>query len=152
MPQGITTHWKVEQLAVLKDNGFVESVKYSVTCNEWITIQPDPAIYGGHVANPDKSLDANHTLHSNPYTAPVAVGSTDEIYKSQTHTGKVEFTYATPEIAYEDLTETTVIGWVKTGLGTTEISRIESSLRPDITQYGVDPVRVAKSGSDLPWG
>ena len=152
MPQGITTHWKVDKLAVLKDNGFVESVQYSVTCNEWITIEPDPAIYGGHTGINTSELDANHTAHSNHYTAPAAVTSKDEIYKSQTYTGKVEFTYATPEIAYDDLTESTVIGWVKTGLGTTEISRIESSLRPDITQYVVDPVRVAKSGSDLPWG
>ena len=151
MPTGITTDWKVEKLAVLKDNGFVEAVQYNVTCNEWITIEPDPATYGGHTLNSDKTLDANHTSHSNPYTAPVAVSSKDEIFKSQTHTGSIEFAYHTPEIAYDDLTESKVLEWVKTGLGTTECERIESSLRPDITQYVTDPVRLAKQGDALPW-
>ena len=102
-----------------------------------------------------RSLKSNGLVDSVSYsvvcTAQVGIGSNKTLSR-KAYTHSMDLEGDSPTIALADLTENDVLGWVKTGLGTTEISRIESSLRPDITQYGVDPVRVAKSGSDLPWG
>ena len=56
-----------------------------------------------------------------------------------------------PTIALADLTENDVLGWVRTGLGTTEITRIEESILPPKTQYDFDANREIRVGASLPW-
>ena len=56
-----------------------------------------------------------------------------------------------PTIALADLTESNVIGWVKTRLGTTEVERIENSVAPPKTQYDFDDLREIREGVSLPW-
>jgi len=36
-------------------------------------------------------------------------------------------------VAYDKLTEATVLGWVKTALGSTEVTKIEAKIEADIT-------------------
>ena len=56
-----------------------------------------------------------------------------------------------PTIALADLTEENVIGWVKTGLGSTEVTRIENSVAPPKTKYDFDENREIRESSSLPW-
>ena len=56
-----------------------------------------------------------------------------------------------PTIALADLTESNVIEWVKTGLGSTEVQRIENSILPPKTLYDYDDNREIREGNSLPW-
>ena len=47
-------------------------------------------------------------------------------------TGEVELEKPETLIPYKDLTESTVLGWVKTKLGTDEVTAIEKSLEDEI--------------------
>jgi len=47
-------------------------------------------------------------------------------------TGEVELEKPATLIPYKDLTESTVLGWVKTKLGTDEVTAIEKSLEDEI--------------------
>ena len=47
-------------------------------------------------------------------------------------TGEVELEKTETLIPYKDLTESTVLGWVKTKLGTDEVTAIEKSLEDEI--------------------
>ena len=47
-------------------------------------------------------------------------------------TGEVELEKPETLIPYKDLTESTVLGWVKTKLGTDEVARIEKWLEDEI--------------------
>ena len=47
-------------------------------------------------------------------------------------TGEVELEKPKTLIPYKDLTESTVLGWVKTKLGTDEVTAIEKSLEDEI--------------------
>ncbi len=47
-------------------------------------------------------------------------------------TGEVELEKPETLIPYKDLTESTVLGWVKTKLGTDEVAAIEKSLEDEI--------------------
>tara|TARA_R100001079_G_scaffold86527_1_gene49415 strand:- start:38 stop:343 length:306 start_codon:yes stop_codon:yes gene_type:complete len=47
-------------------------------------------------------------------------------------TGEVELAKPETLIPYKDLTESTVLGWVKTKLGTDEVARIEKWLEDEI--------------------
>ena len=47
-------------------------------------------------------------------------------------TGQVELEKPETLIPYKDLTESTVLGWVKTKLGTDEVTAIEKSLEDEI--------------------
>ena len=47
-------------------------------------------------------------------------------------TGEVELEKPKTLIPYKDLTESTVLGWVKTKLGTNEVAAIEKSLEDQI--------------------
>ena len=47
-------------------------------------------------------------------------------------TGEVELEKPKTLIPYKDLTESTVLGWVKTKLGTDEVAAIEKSLEDEI--------------------
>jgi len=47
-------------------------------------------------------------------------------------TGEVELTKPDTLVPYKDLTESTVLGWVKTKLGADEVTAIEKSLEDEI--------------------
>mgnify|MGYP001160139690 FL=1 len=157
MPVGITTDWTVDRLGCFSVNGFVDHVYYRVDCKEWVQIEENKTGSGDPVGigttNVNKTLDANHTHHAGtPRTSPTGVGQTQYVHSQKTLTGKHQFDWHTDTIVpYEDLTESQIIGWVKTGLGTTNIERLESSIRPEITQYGFDATRVVRVGDALPW-
>ena len=61
-------------------------------------------------------------------------------------TGEVELEKPKTLIPYKELTENTVIGWVKTKLGTDEVARIEKWLEDEITLLNT-PV----TGTGKPW-
>ena len=48
-------------------------------------------------------------------------------------TGSVDLEKPETLIPYKDLTESTVLGWVKTKLGTDEVARVEKWLEDEIT-------------------
>ncbi len=48
-------------------------------------------------------------------------------------TGEVSLEKPETLIPYKDLTESTVLGWVKTKLGTDEVASIETSLKDEVT-------------------
>ena len=61
-------------------------------------------------------------------------------------TGEVELEKPETLIPYKDLTESTVLGWVKTKLGTDEVAAIEKSLEDEIALLNT-PV----TASGKPW-
>ena len=61
-------------------------------------------------------------------------------------TGEVELEKPETLIPYKDLTESTVLGWVKTKLGTDEVAAIEQSLEDEIALLNT-PV----TASGKPW-
>ena len=157
MAVGVTTDWKVDRLGCFSVNGFVDHVYYRVDCKEWIQIEENKTATGSTVGigttNVDKVVPSGHTHYpNNPRVAPTGVGQTEYVHSQKSYTGKVDFAWHTDTIIpYDDLTESQIIGWVKTGLGTTECESIESSLRPEIQQYLHDAVRVVRVGDALPW-
>tara|TARA_B100000214_G_scaffold298399_1_gene228363 strand:- start:842 stop:1264 length:423 start_codon:yes stop_codon:yes gene_type:complete len=137
----ISTSWSVQNLGVLTANGFVDEVKYLVRVNETEEVE-------------GQYFDASKIGVGNSSMTPIAgIGTTTytHIKNSKAYTNVIKFAITTPEIAYADLTENTVIGWVKAGLGSTEVSRIEDSLAPDKTEYNVSDTKVIRLGDKLPW-
>ena len=61
-------------------------------------------------------------------------------------TGEVELEKPETLIPYKDLTESTVLGWVKTKLGTDEVARIEKWLEDEIALINTPVTEVGK-----PW-
>ena len=61
-------------------------------------------------------------------------------------TGSVELEKPETLIPYKDLTESTVLGWVKTKLGTDEVAAIEKSLEDEIALINTPVTEVGK-----PW-
>ena len=61
-------------------------------------------------------------------------------------TGEVELERPKTLIPYKDLTESTVLGWVKTKLGTDEVTRVEKWLEDEIALINA-PV----TGTGKPW-
>ena len=59
------------------------------------------------------------------------VKGTDGTYETRA-TGEVDLEKPKTLIPYKDLTESTVLGWVKTKLGTDEVAAIEKSLEDQI--------------------
>tara|TARA_B100000530_G_C15631003_1_gene358260 strand:- start:25 stop:390 length:366 start_codon:yes stop_codon:yes gene_type:complete len=80
----------------------------------------------------------------------VGVGS-EALVKQNRYCHTMDLEGSSPTIALADLTESNVIGWVKTGLGSTEIQRIEESILPPKTQYDYDSLREIREGNSLPW-
>ena len=73
------------------------------------------------------------------------VGIEDSEEKSRA-TGYVDLEKPETLIPYKDLTESTVLGWVKTKLGTDEVAAIEKSLEDEIALLNT-PV----TASGKPW-
>ena len=61
-------------------------------------------------------------------------------------TGEVELERPETLIPYKDLTQDTVIGWVKTKLGTEEVARVEKWLEDEITLINTPVMATGK-----PW-
>ena len=69
-------------------------------------------------------------------------GSTEKVRA----TGEVTLIKPSTLIPYKDLTESTVLGWVKTKLGTDEVAAIEKALEDEIALINT-PV----TGKGKPW-
>ena len=74
------------------------------------------------------------------------VKGTDGTYQTRV-TGEVELEKPETLIPYKDLTQDTVIGWVKAKLGTESITQIEKAIDDNITLQKT-PVH----GVGTPWG
>ena len=76
-------------------------------------------------------------------------GSTVDIpYSSSTYgTQPLLYVESAPFTAYDDLTKATVIGWLKTALGATQVAAIQTSLDTQIANLENPPI-VTPS---LPW-
>ena len=61
-------------------------------------------------------------------------------------TGEVELERPETLIPYKDLTEETVLGWVKTKLGTDEVARIEKLIEDEIAR-----IKTPVTGTGTPW-
>ena len=61
-------------------------------------------------------------------------------------TGEVELERPKTLIPYKDLTESTVLGWVKTKLGTDEVTRVEKWLEDEIALINTPVTETGK-----PW-
>ena len=101
-----------------------------------------------------RSLKSNGLVDSVSYsvvcTAQVGIGSTVSMSrKSYSHSMDLEGD--SPYLSSTYYTENDVLGWVRTGLGTTEITRIEESILPPKTQYDFDANREVRVGASLPW-
>ena len=138
---GITTTWSVSGLRSLKSNGLVDSVSYVVYCREQVGVGL-------------RSLKSNGLVDSVLYQVvcreQVGIGLSATI-KTNRYSGHYELEGDSPTIALADLTEENVIGWVKTGLGSTEVTRIENSVAPPKTKYDFDDTREIRESSSLPW-
>tara|TARA_B100000902_G_C26603981_1_gene571861 strand:- start:37 stop:402 length:366 start_codon:yes stop_codon:yes gene_type:complete len=101
-----------------------------------------------------RSLKANGLVDSVNYAVrcreQVGVGSSAKIHNN-VYTDTMNLEGDSPTIALADLTEENVISWVKTGLGTTEITRIQDSILPPKTLYDYDSLREIREGASLPW-
>ena len=101
-----------------------------------------------------RSLKSNGLVDSVSYsvvcTAQVGIGSNKTLSR-KAYTHSMDLEGDSPTIALADLTENDVLGWVRTGLGSTEIQRIEESILPPKTQYDFDANREIRVGASLPW-
>ena len=73
------------------------------------------------------------------------VNGTDGTYQTRV-TGEVNLEKPETLIPYKDLTESTVLGWVKAKLGTDEVARVEKWLEDEIALINT-PV----TGTGKPW-
>ena len=73
------------------------------------------------------------------------VGIEDSEEKARA-TGAVDLEKPETLIPYKDLTESTVLGWVKAKLGTEEVSRIEKLIEDEIAR-----IKTPVSGTGTPW-
>lgn len=80
----------------------------------------------------------------------VVYGCTVQLENSIDRTiGELELT-GTSTIQYADLTEETILGWVKTSLGAETVTSIETTLQNNVTaQQAAKDAETEKSG--LPW-
>ena len=80
----------------------------------------------------------------------VIYGCTVQLENSIDRTiGELELT-GTATIPYADLTEETILGWVKTSLGAEAVTSIETTLQNNVTtQQAAKDAEIEKSG--LPW-
>ena len=60
--------------------------------------------------------------------------------------GSVELEKPETLIPYKDLTESTVLGWVKTKLGTDEVARIEKLVEDEVAR-----IKAPVTGTGTPW-
>ena len=101
-----------------------------------------------------RSLKSNGLVDSVLYQVvcreQVGIGLSATI-KTNRYSGHYELEGDSPTIALADLTESNVIEWVKTGLGSTEVTRIENSILPPKTLYDYDDNREIREGNSLPW-
>jgi hypothetical protein len=80
------------------------------------------------------------------FTAHYTVNASDEAYSSGAY-GSIGFQRPDNLIPYADLTEDTVIGWVKEALGGDEkVAEIEAALQGQIDQQ-----RAPTKASGVPW-
>ena len=81
------------------------------------------------------------------FTAHYTVSANDDVYASSAY-GSIGFQRPENLIPYADLTEETVIGWVKEALGGDEkVSEIEAAL-----QAQIDEQRAPSKAAGVPWG
>jgi len=79
------------------------------------------------------------------FTAHYTVNASDEAYSSGAY-GSIGFQRPDNLIPYADLTEETVIGWVKDQFGEEKVAEIEGAL-----QAQLDEQRAPSKQSGLPW-
>jgi len=79
------------------------------------------------------------------YTAHYRVDAADETYKSGAY-GSESFERPETLVPYADLTEATVIGWVKDKLTAEKVTEIEAAL-----QAQIDEQRTPTKATGLPW-
>ena len=70
----------------------------------------------------------------------------DDSNEKARRTGEVELEKPETLIPYKDLTESTVIGWIKAKLGTEEVARIEKSVEDEIAR-----LKAPVTGTGVPW-
>jgi len=91
------------------------------------------------------SLD-RETADGYVFTAHYTVNATDETYKAGAY-GSIGFERPETLIPFADLTEETVVGWVKEALGGDEkVAEIEAAL-----QAQLDEQAAPTKASGLPW-
>ena len=101
-----------------------------------------------------RSLKSNGLVDSVLYQVvcreQVGIGLSATI-KTNRYSGHYELEGDSPTVALADLSENNVVGWVKTGLGSTEVQRIENKVAPAKTLYDFDDIREIREGNSLPW-
>ena len=138
---GITTSWHVNNLHVFKESGWVDEIQWQCVCTEWEDIE----------------VVGNDTTQAGITTGFVGIGSTKITQRfikgRRIASGRLELggSGASPDIAYNDLTEDTVVGWVKTGIGITEVARIHNDLNPNPVVTSIESVKEIRQGDALPW-
>ena len=138
---GITTSWHVNNLHVFKESGWVDEIQWQCVCTEWEDIE----------------VVGNDTTQAGITTGFVGIGSTKTTQRyikgRRVASGRLELggSGASPEIAYNDLTEDTVVGWVKTGIGITEVARIHNDLNPNPVVTSIESIKEIRQGDALPW-
>ena len=138
---GITTSWHVNNLHVFKESGWVDEIQWQCVCTEWEDIE----------------VVGNDTTQAGITTGFVGIGSTKITQRfikgRRIASGRLELggSGASPDIAYNDLTEDTVVGWVKTGIGITEVARIHNDLNPNPVVASIESVKEIRQGDALPW-
>tara|TARA_B100001079_G_C16115274_1_gene384604 strand:- start:85 stop:507 length:423 start_codon:yes stop_codon:yes gene_type:complete len=138
---GITTSWHVNNLHVFKESGWVDEIQWQCVCTEWEDIE----------------VVGNDTTQAGITTGFVGIGSTKTIQRfikgRRIASGRLELggSGASPDIAYNDLTEDTVVGWVKTGIGITEVARIHNDLNPNPVVTSIESIKEIRQGDALPW-
>ena len=81
--------------------------------------------YSFKVENLQRETDGYVHTANYVYTG---VSTTGSLTKEHSVTGIVTFTRPESLIPYNDLTESQVIGWIQTGIGSTEISVMQTEL------------------------
>ena len=138
---GITTSWSINNLHVFKASGWVDEIQWNCVCTEWEDIE----------------VVGNDTTLAGITTGFVGIGSTSVIQRfikgRRVASGSIALggSGATPEIPYDSLTESQIVGWVKTGIGITEVARIHNDLNPNPVVTDIEGIKEIRQGDALPW-
>ena len=98
------------------------------TTNTWSIAQLDRETSDGYV-----------------FTAHYTVEASDGTYKAGAY-GSIGFEKPDTLVPFSDLTEETVVGWVKTGLTADKVTQIEAAL-----QAQIDEQRTPTTATGKPW-
>ena len=147
--------WKIEEIEWINKIGSDEQVADIIKYSCKATQDSHTTVIYGNVnlvsENYENMSDSDYlTLKSETGLVEYEHQETIDTESIKAHTGTVYRTTSGSYTAYNDLTESQVITWVKAKLGNTKVSELEATVEALLTE-DIDTGNTFKHTSSLPW-